>query len=412
MNGRLTLGVLALSLALAACGTSTTPMAQTPAQGSAPAADSGLAPLRGTDNPSAIAGQYIVVLKEGTQSALSAQSAGGLIGSLGLDPQGITILSVYGQAIEGFAAKLSAQNLEKVRANANVAYVEQDGMMYASATQSSATWGLDRIDQRNLPLNGTYVYNKTGSGVKAFIIDTGINTSHTSFGGRAVWGTNTTGDGRNTDCQGHGTHVAGTVGSSTWGVAKSTSLIAVKVLDCNGSGSNSGVISGINWALNNKGSATAVANMSLGGPASSAVDDAVNNAGSRGLVMVVAAGNENQDACNVSPARASGSGVITVGATTRSDVRASYSNYGSCVDLFAPGSDITSAWIGSTTATNTISGTSMATPHVAGAVALLLQGNTGISASTARSTVLNNTTNGVVSSENGSPDKLLYTLNF
>ncbi|WP_288402229.1 S8 family peptidase [uncultured Deinococcus sp.] len=387
-------------------------MAQTPAQGSAPAADSGLAPLRGTDNPSAIAGQYIVVLKEGTQSALSAQSAGGLIGSLGLDPQGITILSVYGQAIEGFAAKLSAQNLEKVRANANVAYVEQDGMMYASATQSSATWGLDRIDQRNLPLNGTYVYNKTGSGVKAFIIDTGINTSHTSFGGRAVWGTNTTGDGRNTDCQGHGTHVAGTVGSSTWGVAKSTSLIAVKVLDCNGSGSNSGVISGINWALNNKGSATAVANMSLGGPASSAVDDAVNNAGSRGLVMVVAAGNENQDACNVSPARASGSGVITVGATTRSDVRASYSNYGSCVDLFAPGSDITSAWIGSTTATNTISGTSMATPHVAGAVALLLQGNTGISASTARSTVLNNTTNGVVSSENGSPDKLLYTLNF
>ncbi|WP_288433153.1 S8 family peptidase [uncultured Deinococcus sp.] len=387
-------------------------MAQTPAQGSAPAADSGLAPLRGTDNPSAIAGQYIVVLKEGTQSALSAQSAGGLIGSLGLDPQGITVLSVYGQAIEGFAAKLSAQNLEKVRANANVAYVEQDGMMYASATQSSATWGLDRIDQRNLPLNGTYVYNKTGSGVKAFIIDTGINTSHTSFGGRAVWGTNTTGDGRNTDCQGHGTHVAGTVGSSTWGVAKSTSLIAVKVLDCNGSGSNSGVISGINWALNNKGSATAVANMSLGGPASSAVDDAVNNAGSRGLVMVVAAGNENQDACNVSPARASGSGVITVGATTRSDVRASYSNYGSCVDLFAPGSDITSAWIGSTTATNTISGTSMATPHVAGAVALLLQGNTGISASTARSTVLNNTTNGVVSSENGSPDKLLYTLNF
>ena len=413
MNARLTTGVLALSLALAACGTSTTPTAQSPSpvQGSAPA-ENGPAPLRGTDNPSAIAGQYIVVLKEGTQSSLSAQSAGGLIGSLGLDPQGITVLSVYGQAIEGFAAKLSAQNLDKLRANPSVAYVEQDGMMYANATQSNATWGLDRIDQRNLPLNGTYVYNKTGSGVKAYIIDTGINTSHTSFGGRAVWGTNTTGDGRNTDCQGHGTHVAGTVGSSTWGVAKSTSLIAVKVLDCDGSGTNSGVISGINWALNNKGSATAVANMSLGGPASTAVDDAVNNAGSRGLVMVVAAGNENQNACNVSPARATGSGVITVGATTRSDARASYSNYGTCVDLFAPGSDITSAWIGSTTATNTISGTSMATPHVAGAVALLLQGNTGISASSARTTVLNNTTNGVLSGENGSPDKLLYTLNF
>ncbi|KQR01082.1 S8 family peptidase [Deinococcus sp. Leaf326] len=415
MNARLTTGVLALSLALAACGTSTTPTAQSPAQsplqGSAPT-ENGLAPLRGTDNPSAIAGQYIVVLKEGTQNNLSAQSAGGLIGSLGLDPQGITVLSVYGQAIEGFAAKLSTQNVDKLRANTNVEYVEQDGMMYANATQSGATWGLDRIDQRNLPLSGTYVYNKTGSGVKAYIIDTGINTSHTSFGGRAVWGTNTTGDGRNTDCQGHGTHVAGTVGSSTWGVAKGASLVAVKVLDCSGSGTNSGVISGINWALSNKGSATAVANMSLGGPASSAVDDAVNNAGSRGLVMVVAAGNENQNACNVSPARASGSGVITVGATTRSDVRASYSNYGSCVDLFAPGSDITSAWIGSTTASNTISGTSMATPHVAGAVALLLQGNTGISASSARTTILNTTTNGVVTSENGSPDKLLYTLSF
>ncbi|MFC5849111.1 S8 family peptidase [Deinococcus petrolearius] len=412
MNGRLIPGVLVLSLALAACGSSTTPSAQSPVQGSAPAAESGLAPLLGTDNPSAVAGQYIVVLKEGTQSALSAQSAGGLIGSLGLDPQGVTVLSVYGQAIEGFAARLSAQNLDRLRANPNVAYVEQDGRMYASATQSSATWGLDRTDQRNLPLSGTYVYNKTGSGVKAYIIDTGINTSHTSFGGRAVWGTNTTGDGRNTDCQGHGTHVAGTVGSQTWGVAKSAQLVAVKVLDCDGSGTNSGVINGVNWALSNKGSATAVANMSLGGPASTAVDDAVNNAGSRGLVMVVAAGNENQNACNVSPARASGSGVITVGATTRSDARASYSNYGSCVDLFAPGSDITSTWIGSTTATNTISGTSMATPHVAGAVALLLQGNTGISASSARTTVLNNTTNGVVSGENGSPDKLLYTLNF
>ncbi len=424
MNGRTTVGLLFLTLTLAACGTQRT----APDSAVAPAAPGAattvvlgddaasgrsrtLAPLLGAGNPEAIEGQYIVVLSEGagrlTAQALDSQSAGGLIRGLGLDPQGVSVQNIYSQALNGFSARLSAQNLSRLQANPAVKYIERDGVMRASATQSGATWGLDRIDQRNLPLDGNYTYATTASGVKAYIIDTGINTSHTNFGGRAVWGTNTSGDGNNTDCAGHGTHVAGTVGSNTWGVAKGVQLVAVKVLDCSGSGSNSGVIAGINWALNNK-SGPAVANMSLGGGFSQAVNDAVNNAAARNLVMVVAGGNENQNACNVSPASAASA--ITVGATTRTDARASYSNYGSCLDLFAPGSDITSTWIGSTTATNTISGTSMATPHVVGAVALILAGTPGASTASVTSTLLNNTTaNKVSGAGTGSPNRLLYT---
>lgn len=428
MNGRSTVGLLFLTLTLAACGS----QKSAPDSAAAPAAPNAAvgvmlgsdaasgrsrdqAPLLGTANPEAIEGQYIVVLSQGAgrvaaqtvAQALDSQNAGALVRGLGLDPQGVSIQNIYSQALNGFSARLSAQNLSRLRANPDVKYIEQDGVMRATATQSGATWGLDRIDQRNLPLNGSYSYDTTASGVKAYIIDTGINTSHTNFGGRAVWGTNTTGDGTNSDCQGHGTHVAGTVGSNTWGVAKGVQLVAVKVLGCDGKGSNSGVIAGVNWALNNK-SGPAVANMSLGGGFSQAVNDAVNNAAARNLVMVVAGGNENQNACNVSPASAASA--ITVGATTRTDARASYSNYGSCLDLFAPGSDITSTWIGSATATNTISGTSMATPHVVGAVALILAGNAGASTATVTSTLLGNTTPGKVSGAGtGSPNKLLFT---
>ncbi|AKH17630.1 S8 family peptidase [Deinococcus soli (ex Cha et al. 2016)] len=403
MNARTsTLGTLALTLLLAACGSQqAVPTTDVVSRGQTSA------PLLGTSNPDAIPGQYIVVFSDGAAADLSSQSASGLISSLGLDPQGVQVQQVYGAALNGFAAKLSTQNLAKLQADKRVKYIEQDAMMHMSATQTGATWGLDRVDQRNLPLDGSYTYTSTASGVKVYIIDTGINTAHTNFGGRAIWGTNTTGDGNNSDCQGHGTHVAGTVGSATWGVAKGATLVAVKVLGCDGSGTNSGVIAGVNWAVTNKGSATAVANMSLGGGASQAVDDAVNSAASKNLIMAVAAGNENQNACNVSPARAASA--ITVGSTTNTDARSSFSNYGSCVDLFAPGSNITSTWIGSTTATNTISGTSMATPHVAGAAALLIAaGNTTNSAVT--SALINGATTGkVTGAGTGSPNRLLFT---
>ncbi|MVN87073.1 S8 family serine peptidase [Deinococcus sp. HMF7620] len=401
MNGRTLTSALALSLLLAACGTSTVPHA--PDTAAAPSAG---APLLGTSNPEAIPGQYIVVLQDDAAN-LTVQDAGGLISSLNLDPQGVTVQHLYTQTIQGFAAKLSAQNLATLQADPRVKYIEQDGLMHMTATQTGATWGLDRIDQRNLPLNGSYVYDATGSGLRAYIIDTGIRTTHTNFGGRAIWGTNTTGDGNNSDCQGHGTHVAGTVGSSTYGVAKGVTLVAVKVLNCQGSGSNSGVIAGVNWAVSNKGSATAVANMSLGGGFSQAVNDAVNSAASRNLVMVVAAGNENQNACNVSPASAANA--ITVGSTTRTDARSSFSNYGSCVDIFAPGSDITSTWNTSNTATNTISGTSMASPHVAGAAVLELALGANSTSSVTNAIISSSTPNKVTNAGAGSPNRLLYT---
>ncbi len=398
MNARPLLVPIALSLLLAACGQQTAaPQASQPQTGQG-------APILGTSNPEAIPGQYVVVFNDDVQTDFTAQSD--FIGALGLDPQGVQVQQVYGAALNGFAAKLSTQNLARLQADKRVKYIEQDARMHMTATQSGATWGLDRVDQRNLPLSGTYTYDYTGSGIKAYIIDTGIRTSHSQFGGRAVWGTNTTGDGQNTDCQGHGTHVAGTVGGSTYGVAKSVTLVAVKVLDCSGSGTNSGVIAGVNWAVSNKGTGKAAANMSLGGGFSQAVNDAVNTAASKNLVMVVAAGNENQNACNVSPASAASA--ITVGSTTSSDARSSFSNYGSCVDIFAPGSSITSAWNTSDTATNTISGTSMATPHVVGAAVLrLAAGNSTTSAVT--SAIISSATTNVVSGVNGSPNRLLYT---
>ncbi|NUQ13445.1 MAG: S8 family serine peptidase [Gemmatimonadaceae bacterium] len=292
-----------------------------------------------------------------------------------------------------------------VRGDNDVAYVEQVQEYSIDATQNNATWGLDRIDQANLPLNGTYSYTSTGSGVRAYIIDTGIRTSHNDFGGRASFGVNYAG-GSNSDCNGHGTHVAGTVGGTTWGVAKAVRLIAVKVLNCSGSGTTTGVVSGINWVAANA-IKPAVANMSLGGGASTSIDNAVQNAINAGITFVVAAGNSNANACNYSPARAANA--ITVGATTSTDARASYSNYGTCVDIFAPGSSIRSAWHTSNSATNTISGTSMASPHVAGAVARYLQGNPTASPSTVTSAIINAATlNKVTNAGAGSPNRLLY----
>ena len=270
------------------------------------------------------------------------------------------------------------------------------------------TWGLDRIDQRDLPLNNSYTDGTEGAGVHAYIIDTGIRATHAEFTGRIgnAYDAVTAGGTAN-DCNGHGTHVASTVGGTTYGVADKVTLHAVRVLSCAGSGSNAGVIAGVDWVSRNA-IRPAVANMSLGGGISSALDTAVSNAIASGITFVLAAGNDNQNACNYSPARTASA--ITVGATTNTDARASYSNYGTCLDLFAPGSNITSAWISSDSATNTISGTSMASPHVAGAAALRLAATPTATPQQVRDAIVNSATAGkVVNPGTGSPNRLLFT---
>ena len=321
---------------------------------------------------------------------------------------------IYDKALKGFAVELPEAAALLVAADPRVKYVEEDGVVTADVTQSSATWGLDRIDQRNLPLNGSYTYNVNGSGVHAYIVDTGILISHSDLGGRASVGFDAVADGHNgIDCNGHGTHVSGTVGGNTYGVAKGVSLVAVRVLDCSGSGTNSGVIAGVNWVATNA-IKPAVANMSLGGGASQALDDAVTGAVNAGVVFCVAAGNGDQfgnpqDACTTSPARTPSA--ITVSATDTTDTKASWANFGTCVDIFAPGVNITSDWFSSTTATNTISGTSMATPHTCGAAALYLATNTTATPAAVAAALINNATAGVVKSPGtGSPNRLLYEL--
>jgi subtilisin family serine protease len=316
----------------------------------------------------------------------------------------------YRHAFKGFAATLPAAAVEALRRNPLVAYVEADQVMYAVGTQANPTWGLDRIDQRALPLDKSYTYNQTGAGVTAFILDTGIRYDHVEFGGRASFGFDAFG-GTGADCHGHGTHVSGTVGGATYGVAKAVALKAVRVLDCNGSGSTTGVAAGVDWVTGQKTanpSAPMVANMSLGGGISTTLETAVKNSIAKGVAYAVAAGNNNMDACLYSPSRVPEA--MTIGATTSTDARASYSNWGSCVDWFAPGSSITSAYYTSSTATATMSGTSMASPHTAGVAALYLEYNPGASPLTVRSALYDLTSKGVVTSSNSTNNHLLYSL--
>jgi subtilisin family serine protease len=360
------------------------------------------APLLGTNDADAIAGRYIVVMKNSAERKFVASA------SESVKAMGGSVTQTYRHAVKGFSAEMSPDAVAELRQNPDVAYIEADAKVTLTETQNNATWGIDRVDQRNRPLSTTYNYTSTGSGVTAYIIDTGILTSHNDLRPRAVSGYSAINDGRGTtDCNGHGTHVSGTVGGSTYGVAKGVRLVAVRVLDCGGSGSNSGVIAGIDWVTGNHTSGPAVANMSLGGGASSALDSALNNSINDGVTYAVAAGNSNTTACNTSPARVPAA--ITVGATTNTDARSSFSNYGTCLDIFAPGSNITSAWYSSDTATNTISGTSMASPHTAGVAARYLSVNPSASPAEVSNALTGNATSGVVTSPgSGSPNRLLY----
>ncbi|NGN64154.1 S8 family peptidase [Streptomyces sp. A7024] len=366
--------------------------------------------VRSAPADTAIPGKWLVVLKNGEVSKKNTASAAREL----TESADGTLGRVYREALRGFSAKLSKAEAARLARDPRVDYVEQDQVMRVADTQNNATWGLDRVDQRDLPLSSTYTYNSTASNVTAYIIDTGIRTAHGEFGGRATVGTDTVGGGQNgQDCQGHGTHVAGTVGGQTYGVAKAAKLVAVRVLDCNGSGSTSGVVAGIDWVTANAAK-PAVANMSLGGGASTTLDNAVKRSIAAGITYAIAAGNGNifgwpQNACNTSPARVPEA--VTVGATDRNDRRASWSNYGTCLDLFAPGVSITSAWKDSNTATNTISGTSMATPHTAGVAALYLATHAGATPAQVRDALVNGSTpNKVQDPRTGSPNRLLYSL--
>ena len=358
--------------------------------------------------PARIPNHYIVVLDEdATGPDADFGAAAARAEEVLARTPAARLTHVYSHALRGFAAQMTEEEAIALSQDPDVRFVEEDSVVYAIATQTNAPWGLDRTDERALPLTGTYSYTSTGSGVNAYIIDTGIRRTHTQFGGRAFSGFSAIADGRGTtDCNGHGTHVAGTVGGSTYGIAKSVRLYAVRVLSCSGSGSTSGVIAGVDWVTRNHVK-PAVANMSLGGGASTSLDTAVRNSIAAGVTYAVAAGNSNVNASNSSPARVGEA--ITVGSSTRTDTRSSFSNYGSVVDIFAPGSSITPAWSTGDTVINTISGTSIATPHVAGVAARYLQNNRTASPGTVRNAIVNASTTGALAAiPAGTSNRLLF----
>jgi len=359
--------------------------------------------IRSTDAAEKVPNSYVVKLKD-TAAALSATEA---TANTVAARNGGGVERVFGSALRGFTVSLSEQQAKRLAADPAVEYVEQNQVFHTETTQTSAPWGLDRIDQASLPASSSYNYTSTGSGVNVYVIDTGVRISHSTFGGRARNGFDfVDNDAVAQDGNGHGTHVAGTIAGSTYGVAKGATVYGVRVLDDEGSGTTADVVAGIDWVTANAVK-PAVANMSLGGGASSSIDAAVNRSITAGVTYAVAAGNENVNAANSSPARVAAA--ITVGATTSTDARASYSNYGSVLDIFAPGSSITSSWNTSDTATNTISGTSMATPHVVGVVARYLQNNKSATPAQVASALTSGATTGkVTSAGSGSPNRLLF----
>ncbi|GHX85069.1 alkaline serine exoprotease A precursor [Vibrio cholerae] len=377
-----------------------------------------LAPLMKAASGKGIKNQYIVVLKQPAtimSNDLQAfqQSTQRSVNALA-NKHALEIKNVFDSALSGFSAELTAEQLQALRADPNIDYIEQNQIITvnpiisasANAAQDNVTWGIDRIDQRDLPLNRSYNYNYDGSGVTAYVIDTGIAFNHPEFGGRAKSGYDfIDNDNDASDCQGHGTHVAGTIGGAQYGVAKNVNLVGVRVLGCDGSGSTEAIARGIDWVAQNA-SGPSVANLSLGGGISQAMDQAVARLVQRGVTAVIAAGNDNKDACQVSPAREPSG--ITVGSTTNNDGRSNFSNWGNCVQIFAPGSDVTSA--SHKGGTTTMSGTSMASPHVAGVAALYLQENKNLSPNQIKTLLSDRSTKGKVSDTQGTPNKLLYSL--
>jgi serine protease len=361
------------------------------------------APLLAASTAS-LPGRYVVVLnadERGTAGAV-AQNV--------VAAHGGEVHHTYGHALNGFAASLSPAAVDALRRDPRVRYVAEDEMAYPDSVQvqPGATWGLDRIDQRSRPLNSQYTYTRTGQGVRVYVIDSGIRTTHAEFGGRASVGADFVGDGRNgQDCNGHGTHVAGTVAGTTYGVAKSAQVVSVRVFGCSGGAPWSTIIAAVDWVTGNA-QKPAVANMSLGGSTYAPANEAVRASIASGVVYSVSAGNDSWAACNNSPA--STAEALTVGSTTGDDVRSSFSNWGACVDVFAPGSSITSAWSTADNATNTISGTSMAAPHVSGVAALFLHGTPAATpAQVAAHLMASSSTGRVTDAGTGSPNKLLFS---
>ena len=365
-----------------------------------------------------IENQYIVTLAPNITDLLGVNDLTTAIRTLLAGIGGGDVLFTYQHALTGMTVQLTDLQASLLGILPGVLAIEPDRTVAAIATQNNATWGLDRVDQPLLPLDNRYQYpNSGGQDVTVYVVDTGLRSTHSDFTGRVSPGRNFVSSGGflfgggsvdpadTEDCNGHGTHVAGTAVGTTWGVAKQANIAPVRVLGCNGSGSNSGVIAGVDWVAGNHRK-PAVANMSLGGTNSTALDTAVRNAVNAGVTMVVAAGNDNVNACNGSPNRVAEA--LTVGATTREDRRSSFSNYGACVDLFAPGSDITSAWYQSDTQTASLNGTSMAAPHAAGAAALYLAANPSASPSAVNLALVNDAVTGVIGNAGSqSPNRLL-----